>query len=232
MSLEAPASIDVLAGLEPAELELLRAECTERSFEPGELVFREGEPGEELFLVRSGQIRVTKRLSGGVERPLLLLGPGGAFGEMVAVGEPRRTASAVSVGPATVWALGQAGFQRLCEQQPRLGVKVLGRFALLLAERLRLTTELLRDTVRWSTRVTAAPPDLRAAIESQAPVALSLIGGATLTGRLLKLERSEVGAVISLVEEGGALHLVPWHAVLSIRYLSSPLAEPLSEMEA
>lgn len=224
MSLEAPPSIDVLAGLEPGELERLRGECEERRYAAGEVVFREGEPGEELFLVREGQVRVTKRLSGGVERPLLLLGPGGAFGEMVAVGEPRRTASALAVTPTTVWALGQTGFQRLCEGEPRLGVKVLGRFALLLAERLRLTTELLRDTVRWSTRLASAPPDLRAAIESQAPVALALTGGQELLGRLAKLERSEVGAVVSLVEEEGTLHLVPWHAVQSIRYLTSPLA--------
>lgn len=225
MTLEAPVPVDVLEGLDPGELERLRAACEERSYAPGEVVFREGETGEELHLVRSGQVRVTKRLSGGLERPLLLLGPGGAFGEMVAVGEPRRTATATALEPTTTWAMGQAGFQRVCQEDPRLGVKVLGRFALLLAERLRLTTELLRDTVRWSVRMSsAAPPDLKGAIESQAQVEVALGTGERLAGRLLKLDKSEVGAILTLVDPADGLHLVPWHAVQEIRYRTAPLA--------
>jgi CRP-like cAMP-binding protein len=86
--------ISLLKDLEEPQLVALWPRLRERRLRKSEVLFREGDPGEEMFFIRSGTILVSKVVSGRVEQILSRLQAGDVFGEMSVFGdEPIRTAT-------------------------------------------------------------------------------------------------------------------------------------------
>src|ERR1700693_5922620 len=86
--------VDLLRDLEESQLVALWPRLRERRLRKGEVLFREDDPGEEMFFIRSGAILVSKKVSGRVEQILNRFEPGAFFGEMSVFGdEPKRTAT-------------------------------------------------------------------------------------------------------------------------------------------
>lgn len=67
-----------------------------REYQPGEVLFREGESGEVMFVIQSGTVRITKEI-GGEAKSLAVLGPGEFLGEMAILNGKPRTATATVV---------------------------------------------------------------------------------------------------------------------------------------
>ena len=67
-----------------------------REYQPGEVLFREGESGEVMFVIQSGAVRITKEV-GGEAKSLAVLGPGEFLGEMAILNGKPRTATATVV---------------------------------------------------------------------------------------------------------------------------------------
>jgi CRP-like cAMP-binding protein len=220
------ATVSVLAGLDEAEIARLAAVCEESTLAAGEVAFREGDEGEDLFIVRRGLVRVSKAISLEVDRTLAIVGEGGVFGELAMVGEGARSATATAEAETVVLAFSREGFERLTEEAPGLGLKIMGRFAAMLAERLRLTTNLLRDTVQWGLEVSgAAALDLQGLVQSQATLTAQLVNGRTVTGRLLKVEKNEAGYALTMADEDDGVHLVPYHALVALEFSRTLLSE-------
>lgn len=210
-------SVDVFEGLDPAEVERLSLACSQASYGPGQTIFDEGDPGDDVFIVRSGRVRIAKAMGGDAERTLTVVERGGIFGELALVGSGTRSARAIALEDTTVLALTRERFLELTEESPRLGVKVMGRFAAVLAERLHQTTDLLRDTVRWSLEVSgAAALDLHHVLRTSASLVASLVSGERIAGRLVKVEPTPGGLMLTITDDE-AVHLVPFHAVASLR---------------
>ncbi|MEP7086137.1 MAG: cyclic nucleotide-binding domain-containing protein, partial [Gemmatimonadota bacterium] len=56
--------------------------CESKSFESGEYIFREGEPGNRLFIIVDGDVRISRQIPGAGEEALAVLKRGAMFGEM------------------------------------------------------------------------------------------------------------------------------------------------------
>src|SRR5205085_2052410 len=85
----------------------------------GEVVFREGEPGEAMYLVVSGQVEV---LAGADQAPLAALGPGSFVGELaLLLGEPRSATLRV-VADSMLWSLHRRDLEVLLTEHPVIGV--------------------------------------------------------------------------------------------------------------
>lgn len=210
-------SVDVFEGLDDDDVERLQLACAQTRYAPGQTVFDEGDAGDDLFIVRSGRVRIAKGMGGDVARTLAVVERGGVFGELALVGSGTRSATATALDDTLVLALSRERFLALTEESPRLGLKVMGRFAAILAERLHLTTDLLRDTVRWGLEVSgAAALDLHHVISASANLVASLTNGDRIAGRLVKVEPTPGGLMLTIAD-GEALHLVPYHAVASLR---------------
>lgn len=69
-----------------------------RKYSPGEVLFREGEPGDTMFVIQSGAARITKSV-GGEDKLLAVLGPGEFLGELAILNSKPRTATATVVEP-------------------------------------------------------------------------------------------------------------------------------------
>jgi predicted acylesterase/phospholipase RssA/CRP-like cAMP-binding protein len=101
------------------------AGCLERrALEPGEVLFRQGEAGDRLFLVLRGRLRAIAGGESGAEQLLGEIGPGELLGESdLLLGAPRST-SAAAAGPAVVGALGAAAWEDLRAGHPAVAAAV------------------------------------------------------------------------------------------------------------
>ena len=135
----------------------------ERQFAPGDLVFDEGDPGEVLYVIQSGEIELTRQGPAG-RRVVARLGPGDFFGEMsIVIGEPR-SARAVAVRRARLLELDAQTLEAMCVERPEIAIRIIRRLAarLIDAER-RLSTLGVDDLVAPVVRalVRDAEPDPR-----------------------------------------------------------------------
>ncbi|HEV8471493.1 MAG TPA: FAD-dependent oxidoreductase [Methylomirabilota bacterium] len=89
-------------------------------FEPGQVVFREGDRGDWLYVVTDGEVEVLKRNGGGEPTTLGRLGPGECFGEIALVSDGPRTATVRAVIPTNVLAVDREAFQALFATLPPL----------------------------------------------------------------------------------------------------------------
>jgi CRP-like cAMP-binding protein len=99
------------------------------SLAAGDVLFRAGEPGTEMFGVISGQIELR---SG--DRVLQTLGSGDTFGELAIIDAGPRTLTAVAVQPTEVAAIGQRDFLYLVHETPTFALDVMRSMAHLIRE--------------------------------------------------------------------------------------------------
>ncbi len=100
----------------------------ERSFEAGQTVFDEGDPGSVLYVIQAGMVELMRS---GPDGPRLVarLSPGEFFGEMgVLLGEPR-SVRAVAVSDSRLIELDAATFEEMCVAQPEIAIRVIQRLA-------------------------------------------------------------------------------------------------------
>lgn len=99
-----------------------------RTFNVGDVVFREGEAGHTMFVVRAGQVRISKQVRGG-ERTLALLGPGEFFGEMAVLSGRPRTATATATAELTLLELDEKRFDAMIHSQAEIAARILKKLA-------------------------------------------------------------------------------------------------------
>lgn len=109
----------------------------------GDTLFHEGEPGDRLYVVRDGKIKLGRRSNDGRENLLAVLGPGEMFGELSLFDPGPRTATATVVADAEVLELGHGDLVKWLQDKPSVAQQLLQA----LARRLRRTNEALADLV-------------------------------------------------------------------------------------
>jgi CRP/FNR family cyclic AMP-dependent transcriptional regulator len=99
-----------------------------RRYQPGETVFREGDVGQTMFVVRAGQVRITRQVRGG-ERTFAVLGPGEFFGEMAVLSGRPRSATATAVDALTLLELDEKRFEAMINTQAEIAARILKKLA-------------------------------------------------------------------------------------------------------
>lgn len=105
-------------------LEIAADAMQRRRFEPGSTLFQEGDVGEAVYVLRSGSIKLAKIDLGGHEKTLALLRPPEFFGEMAALGDTSRSATATALVPVEVMLLFEDDFHRLMRDYPQISLNV------------------------------------------------------------------------------------------------------------
>lgn len=119
-------STPLFQGLGPDALESLLGEVSARRLLAGEILFRRGDPGEGLYVVRSGWLRVFLNGEAGAPPKILCeIGKGEFVGEMALVTGAPRSASVGAVRDCDLVRLSREGFERLIEQHPRTMLQML-----------------------------------------------------------------------------------------------------------
>ena len=132
------------AGLDGGEIEALRQSLRRKELDPGETLFREHEPGEQLYLLARGAVSIS---IGGGDRTsrIVTFAPGSIFGEAAMLDGGLRSATAVVAEDAVVYSLSRSGLERLLSIHPTLANKLLLNLGRHLSGRLRQTTDALRE---------------------------------------------------------------------------------------
>jgi len=112
-----------------------------RSFEKDQIVFCEGEPGDELFIIQKGSVKIIK-ITENNEILLAVLKSGDIFGEMALLESKPRAAGAVAYENCQLMAVNRENFQQMIKSQPQL----IARLTTLLSERIWLIYRQLANT--------------------------------------------------------------------------------------
>jgi CRP-like cAMP-binding protein len=111
-----------------------------REFPVGTVVFQEGDVGNEMYVIQSGKVDITKR-SRDVEKVLVTLGPGAFFGEMAIINNKPRSASAVVVEEARLLVIGPKTFDAMIRGNAEIAVRMIK----ILAQRLQEADEQIEN---------------------------------------------------------------------------------------
>jgi SulP family sulfate permease len=136
------AELHPFAQLTPAELAVLEPLLDRRVFAPGEVIFREGDPGDELFVIARGSASV-RRADGARSTRLLTFSAGMVFGEMALLDARPRSANVQADGELVCHVLPRAAFDQVVAHHQGVAVKLLTSFAQELGRRLRFTNEIV-----------------------------------------------------------------------------------------
>ena len=137
-------------GLSDVELARFAAVCEERLMGEGTTVFIENMPGESLFLISKGTIRISRMFAEGDEKTLVVLGPEDFFGEMAVVDGLPRAATARVAENAELISLKKNDFDKLCQSDPGLALKLLMNIVRVFSKRVREANDEYRDMLIWS----------------------------------------------------------------------------------
>jgi CRP-like cAMP-binding protein len=128
-------------GLPPATLDRIAALATQRGYRRGEIVFSAGDPGDALYGVVTGRIRISAGTAEGREIFLNVMEPGDTFGEIALLDGGTRTATATATEPTELVSIRREPLFELLEREPKAALELLR----LCGERLRWTSGLLED---------------------------------------------------------------------------------------
>jgi SulP family sulfate permease len=126
-----------LSGLKEERLQDLEGCVVERRCADGERVFSQGEPGNEIFLIRRGRVRIVLPIEDGRAHHLATFTSGDLFGDVAFIDAGTRSADAVADAPTDLYVLSRERFDALFEEHPRTGRAVFFALARTLAARLR-----------------------------------------------------------------------------------------------
>jgi len=112
-----------------------------RTYTKDQIVFCEGEPGDELFIIQKGSVKIIK-ITDNNEILLAVLKTGDIFGEMALLESKPRAAGAVAYEDCQLMAVNRANFQQMIQTQPQL----IARLTTLLSERIWLIYKQLANT--------------------------------------------------------------------------------------
>jgi CRP/FNR family cyclic AMP-dependent transcriptional regulator len=116
--------VGIFSGLDSQALACLARSCRRRVFPPREALFHEGESGQTLYIVLSGQVTIQKVTSGGETIHIAHCGPGEHFGEMALLDGEVRSADAVTDTRSELLILNNGDLRRCMETFPPLAENI------------------------------------------------------------------------------------------------------------
>jgi uncharacterized membrane protein len=148
--------------LDEQEREELAAQLDSVNLPSGTVVFKHGDPGDSLYVVRTGTVEVSFRDDTGQKIVLERSGPGEVFGELSLLDGGPRTASVMAVEDVEAFRLDRGHLDRFLQRRPAAALDLLGA----MGRRLRYTTDKLRHTA--SRNVNEEVEDTRTPVQKAA----------------------------------------------------------------
>jgi CRP-like cAMP-binding protein len=140
--------VPLFTDLSPAELALIATGAAIRRFDAGVIVFSEGDPCRELWIVQDGSVRVLKTAANGRNQLIAIERAGGSLSEVPVFDGGSYPATAQTASAATLLRLDADVFLRVCGEHPPLALKVIKVLGHRLRRMSRLVEDLSFSTVR------------------------------------------------------------------------------------
>jgi len=131
--------VPLFADVTDAELMALVQDFVRREFKNGESIFQQGDPGEVIYLIESGQVRIFVHGAVGQELSMIVHGAGDMFGEMSVIDGLPRSASAQATEDTIVYALSRDNFRKHLRRSTQLAMNFMKALSL----RVRYSSEMV-----------------------------------------------------------------------------------------
>lgn len=133
--------VDLFSDLSKSELAEIESMTTMRTCQKGKIFYRPDEPGEILFILKKGRVRIYNISPEGKELTLVILGKGTIFGEMSLVGQGMYGAFAEALDDLTLCIMKKSDIQKLLITKPRVALRMIE----IMGARLKETEKRLED---------------------------------------------------------------------------------------
>ncbi len=114
-----------------------------KAFDAGNLIFKELDPGHEMYIIIEGKVEIRKTTSPTSSKTLIVLGQGDIFGEMAIIDKKRRSATAMSIADTKLLVLNDHLFEATLERNPDFARKMI----LIISERLRRANAAIQQSL-------------------------------------------------------------------------------------
>jgi CRP/FNR family transcriptional regulator, cyclic AMP receptor protein len=180
-------------GLPAATIQQIAALSIRRSYSNGAMVFSQGDPGDALYGVVTGKIRISASSPSGREMFLNIMEPGDTFGEIALLDGRRRTAAASTTAPSELIIITRDHFLELLKCEPELVSHVV---------------QLLCERIRWAeeSALLSVPERLARRLLSLG----QLHGHETANGVELSISQEEVARFLGLTRQAVNQYLQNW----------------------
>ena len=138
-------NIPIFDALKSDELKVVSKYMNFMDFEPRETVFKEGERGDYVCFITEGALDVVKENDKGKQVIITSIGRGRSIGEMSVIDDFPRSATVKAKTKTTLVILTRKGFEKVLDEHPGIGVKILKGISRLLSMNLRKTSSRLAD---------------------------------------------------------------------------------------
>lgn len=135
--------LPLLARLPDEDLKALAARGRVRRFNSGATLFHEGDPGDAIYVVVDGRLRMSRLSGSGTEATLALIGPGDCTGELSLFDGRPRSATATAMQPTRAFVVSRDDFVQWVRERPAAALALLETLSL----RIRRTNEIVTDLV-------------------------------------------------------------------------------------
>ena len=143
---------EIFKSLSDPEVAALSKIVDEKSYPAGTAIFYENMKGEAMYIVVSGQVRLSKMLAEGEEKTLTVMGAGDYFGENALLEEGPRPVTAIVSQESTLLVIKRSAFNKLLDEAPKVAVKVILGMYQVLSGRIRKASPKLQQMILESGR--------------------------------------------------------------------------------
>ena len=135
--------VPLFAGLADEDIRELMAVARKRTFRSGEVIFHRDDPGQVLYVIKEGKVKISLVSPEGQEIVLAVLGKGECFGEFTILDELPRSADAITLEKVECYTLQRSDFHNAIAKNPKIAIQVLQ----VLTKRLRINDQMVEDLI-------------------------------------------------------------------------------------
>ena len=151
-------NVSLFQDLDGATLATFTSLLIPKKIKAGDIVFREMDDSDALYVVERGRVVVSKHIRDDVDIVLTRFHPGDFFGEMGLFDDAPRSASAQAELDTLLWMLERDAFKEILSDHAEIAAKICYRMVGVFIHRLRATNEQAREAIRWGLEATGYSP--------------------------------------------------------------------------
>jgi CRP/FNR family cyclic AMP-dependent transcriptional regulator len=133
--------VQIFAGLAEDDIREIASVAKRRTFRSGEAIFHRDDPGQVLYVIKEGKVKICLTSPDGQEISLAVFGKGDYFGELSLLDNLGRSADAIALEKVECYTLQRSDFHRAIMKNPKIAIQVLE----VLSKRLRNTDQQVED---------------------------------------------------------------------------------------
>ncbi len=135
--------VPLFAGLEDEDIRELMSVAKRRTFRSGEVIFHREDPGQVLYVIKEGKVKISLISPDGQEISLVVFGKGECFGEIAILDGLSRSADAIAMEKVECYTLQRSDFHKAIMKNPKIAIQVME----VLSKRLRSTDQMVEDLI-------------------------------------------------------------------------------------